>query len=92
MKEDETDKEIKRLLRVFSLKNAKHKTCWTPFEITEHGIIVKSEVELRCMMCSRLIDFEPYIEIIGGNKYSFDTPACAVTYKKFKDMYGNDFE
>ena len=92
MKEDETDKEIKRLLRVFSLKNAKHKTCWTPFEITEQGIIVKSEVELRCMMCSRLIDFEPYVEIIGGNKYSFDSANCAVTYKKFKDMYGKDFE
>ncbi len=40
MKEDESGKEIKRLLRVFSLKGAKHKTHWTPFEITDKGIVV----------------------------------------------------
>jgi len=92
MKEDESGKEIKRLLRIFSLKGAKHKTNWTPFEITNSGIIVKSEVELRCLMCSKLIEWEPHIEIIGGRKYSFDSPSCASTYKKLKGLYGEDFE
>jgi KaiC/GvpD/RAD55 family RecA-like ATPase len=92
MKEDESGKEIKRLLRVFSLKGAKHKTSWSPFEITDHGIIVKSDVELRCMMCSRLIEWEPHVEVIGGKEYTFDSPSCAVTYRKLKSLYGEHFE
>ena len=92
MKEDESGKEIKRLLGVFSLKGAKHMTHWTPFEITDKGIIVKSEVELRCVMCSKLIEWEPHVEIVGGKKYNFDSPRCATTYKKLKSLYGEDFE
>jgi len=92
MKGDESGKEIKRLLRVFSLKGAKHKTYWTPFEITDRGIIVKSEIELRCVMCSKLIEWEPHIEVIGGKKYRFDSPGCANTYKKLKSLYGEYFE
>jgi KaiC/GvpD/RAD55 family RecA-like ATPase len=92
MKEDESGKEIKRLLRIFSLKGAKHKTVWTPFEITGKGIIVKSDVELRCMMCSKLIEWEPRVETIEGKQYSFDSLECASTYKKLKSLYGEDFE
>jgi len=92
MKDDESGKEIKRLLRVFSLKGAKHKTHWTPFEITDKGIIVKSDVELRCAMCSKLIDWKPYVEKVGGKKFNFDSEECAKTYKKLKSLYGEDFE
>ncbi|MGA3111056.1 MAG: ATPase domain-containing protein [Candidatus Bathyarchaeia archaeon] len=91
MKEDETVKEIKRLLRVFSLRDAKHKTTWMPFEITDHGIVVKSDVELRCAMCSRLIDWEPQSEVIRGKEFNFDSIECANTYKKLKKLYGDDF-
>jgi KaiC/GvpD/RAD55 family RecA-like ATPase len=59
MKIDESGKEITRLLRIFSLKGVKHHTNWTPFEITDKGIIVKREKELRCSLCSKLIDWEP---------------------------------
>ena len=92
MKDDESGKEIKRLLRIFSIKGAKHKTSWTPFEITNRGIVVKSGVELRCTMCSKLIDWEPYTEIIEGKKYNFDSATCVNTYKKLKALYGKDFE
>ncbi len=92
MKEDESGKEIKRLLRIFSLKGAKHKTHWTPFEITGTGIIVKSEIEQRCVMCSKLIEWEPRVETIDGKKYSFDSLECASTYKKLKRLYGEYFE
>ena len=92
MKDDESGKEIKRLLRIFSLKGAKHKTHWTPFEITDKGIVVKSDVELRCVMCSKLIDWEPYVEKVEGKKLSFDSEECARTYKKLKSLYGEDFE
>ena len=92
MKEDESGKEMKRLLRLFSLKGAPHKTQWTPFEITSHGIVVRSETELRCMMCSRLIEEEPHYDTVGGNKLSFDSAECAQTYKKLKSIYGENFQ
>jgi KaiC/GvpD/RAD55 family RecA-like ATPase len=91
MKEDESSKEIRRFLRVFSLKESKHKTNWAPFEITDRGIVVKSDVELRCMMCSKLIDWEPYVEAIEGKQYIFDSAECAKTYTKLKKLYGEDF-
>jgi len=92
MKIDDSGKEIKRLLRIFSLKGARHRTTWMPFEITDKGINVKSETELRCLLCSKLIDWEPIIEIIDGKKYPFDTLDCLNTYKKFKSIYGSNFE
>ncbi len=84
--------EFKRLLRLFSLKGAKHKTQWVPFDITDKGIIVKSSSELRCVMCSRQIDWEPLVEVIGGKDYLFDSTECANTYKRLKSLYGESFE
>jgi len=92
MKEDESGKEIKRLMRLFSLKGAAHKTQWTPFAITNRGIVIKNETELRCMMCSRIIEGEPNFEMVGGNKLSFDSGDCASTYKKLKNVFGENFE
>ena len=92
MKEDETGTEIKRLLRIFSLKGASHKTHWTPFEITSHGIMVKSELEQRCAMCSRVIQDEPLVEVVGGNKYFFDSSECVSTYRRLKALYGESFQ
>jgi KaiC/GvpD/RAD55 family RecA-like ATPase len=91
-KESESGDEIKRLLRLFSLKGAKHKTKWVVFEIANNGIILKSEKEMRCVMCSRQIDWEPHLEIIEGKQYSFDTAECATTYKRLKALYGESFE
>ena len=84
MKEEESENEIKRLLRLFSLKGAPHKIHWTPFDITDHGIVVRNEVETRCLMCSRLIEGESHFEMIDGNKLSFDSMDCLTTYKKLK--------
>ncbi len=92
MKEDESEKEIKRLLRLFSLKGAAHKTHWTPFDITDHVIVVRNEFEMRCLMCSRLIEGETHFEMIDGNKLSFDSVNCLTTYKKLKSVYGKDCE
>ena len=92
MKEDESSKEIKRLMRLFSLKGAAHKTRWIQFAITDHGIVIKNEVELRCIMCSRIIEGEPHFETVKGNKLSFDSVGCASTYKKLKSVYGENFE
>ncbi len=84
--------EFKRLLRLFSLKGAKHKTQWVPFDITGKGIVVKSSSELRCVMCSRQIEWEPLVEVIGGKEYCFDSTECASTYKRLRGLYGESFE
>jgi KaiC/GvpD/RAD55 family RecA-like ATPase len=91
-KTSESGEEIKRLMRLFSLKGAKHKTQWAVFEITNNGVILKSEKEIRCVMCSGRIDWEPHLEIIEGKQYSFDSDECATTYKKLKALYGSSFE
>ena len=92
MKKDETRRKKKRLLRVFSLKGAKHNPLWVPFEKTENKIIMKNEIDNRCVMCSKIIKKKPYIQSIRGKTYSFDSPECAKTYKKFKNIYGKHFE
>ena len=92
MKTDESGKDIKRLLRVFSLRGAKHKTNWIPFEITTKGIYLQHEKALRCDMCSRQIEWEPIEEIVEGKKYRFDSQECAKTYKKFKSLYNGYFK
>ena len=92
VKKTEKGEEITRLLRLFSLKGARHKTNWTPFEITKNGILVRSDKELRCVMCSRLIEWEPHTEVIEGKEYSFDSATCADTYKRLKSLYGPSFE
>ena len=87
MKFDETGYETKRLLRIFSLKGIRHKTSWTPFEITNRGIMIKSDSQLRCSLCSKQIDWEPIYETIEGKKIPFDSLECVNTYKKFKSLY-----
>ena len=84
--------EFKRLLRLFSLKGAKHKTQWVPFDITDNGIVVKSGSELRCVMCSRQIEWEPHVEVVDGKEFHFDSIECANTYKRLRSLYGESFE
>jgi KaiC/GvpD/RAD55 family RecA-like ATPase len=90
--ESTSGEEFKRLLRLFSLKGAKHKTNWVPFEITDKGIIVGSSSDVRCVMCSRLIEWKPHVEVIDGREYNFDSVECANTYQKLRSMYGASFE
>jgi KaiC/GvpD/RAD55 family RecA-like ATPase len=92
MQIDESGNELKRLFRIFSLKGATHKTSWTTFEISSKGIRLRSEAGTRCTLCSKLIDWEPILMSIDGKKYPFDTIECYNTYKKFKSVYGNNFE
>jgi KaiC/GvpD/RAD55 family RecA-like ATPase len=91
MKLDDSGFEIKRLLRVFSLKGIKHKTSWTPFEITDNGIVLQNESQLRCSLCSKPILWEPITIKIANKEFFFDTQDCLNTYKKFKSVYGDDF-
>lgn len=92
MKIDDSGKEIKRLFRIFSLKGTRHRTQWAPFKITNNGIELMSGTDLRCALCSKLIDWEPISKTISGKKYYFDSQECLNTYKKYKSVYGKSFE
>jgi KaiC/GvpD/RAD55 family RecA-like ATPase len=92
MRLNETNDEIQRLLRIFSLKGVRHKTNWIPFKITDKGIVLNSESKIRCSLCSKPIEWEPIYEIFEGKQIPFDSIDCIKTYKKFKSIYGNSFE
>jgi hypothetical protein len=53
---------------------------------------VTNNVGLRCLMCSKLIDGEPHIEVLNGKTCNFDSKECAKTYRKLKNLYGEYFE
>lgn len=60
--------------------------------INNHEQVVKNNDGLKCLMCSKPIDGEPHTEVCGGKTYIFDSPECAKTYRKFKSIYGENFE
>jgi KaiC/GvpD/RAD55 family RecA-like ATPase len=92
MKSEDTKGEIVRLLRVFSLRGTRHKTLWISYFITDSGIKIDDVDEPRCVLCSKPIMWEPYVEVIDGKSYNFDLKECAETYKKFRAIYGEYFE
>jgi KaiC/GvpD/RAD55 family RecA-like ATPase len=92
MKMDDSENQLKRLFRVFSLKGAKIQTTWTRFEITSKGIELKRDNQLRCEMCSAPIEWEPIVEKIAGENHTFDKEDCVNDYKKLKEVYGEDFK
>lgn len=92
MKIDDSGMDLKRLIRIFSLKRAQHNTAWTPFEITNQGIVVKRTIDTRCSLCGKIIETMPIAEHIDDKTYWFDSHECVRTYKKFKALYGPYFE
>jgi KaiC/GvpD/RAD55 family RecA-like ATPase len=92
MKIDDSGREIKRLLRIFSLKGIEHRTDWTPFNITDRGIVLIGGTDIRCALCSKRVYWAPITKTINGKKYYFDSQECLKTYKKYKSVYGKSFE
>jgi hypothetical protein len=45
-----------------------------------------------CAMCSKMIEGQPIVELIGEKMLNFDCKECVRTYKKFRSMYGEDFQ
>jgi hypothetical protein len=48
-----------------------------------------------CALCGNQIQKStsaPVEERIGGTSYTFDTKDCAIMFKRFHAIYGNDFE
>ncbi len=52
------------------------------------------ELQNICAMCGKTISIQKkqiLVEKIDGTDYSFDSEYCALTFKKFKSLYGSDF-
>jgi hypothetical protein len=46
---------------------------------------------LKCEMCSKLIEGQPYVETIDDKQHNFHCKDCAQTFKRFKSLYGEGF-
>jgi hypothetical protein len=51
-----------------------------------------NKVKTNCEMCSKLIEGQPHVIVIGEKVYNFDCKEGAQTFKKFKSVYGEDFQ
>jgi len=48
--------------------------------------------ELNCEICSKPIEGQPHIEIIGEKAHNFDCKECAQTFKKLRSVFGENFQ
>ena len=53
-------------------------------------------LQSKCALCGKDLEVPDgrivvHEEVINGIHYDFDTEDCAVMFKKFESVYGNDF-
>ena len=94
----ETKEELLRLAHGILLKTSPAQTSNQPEIVKPANINSKSAValsnkaEMNCEMCSKPIEGQPHVEVIGEKAHNFDCKECAQTFKKFKSVYGEDFQ
>ncbi len=94
----ETKEELLRLAHGILLKNSNAKVPSQP-EILKPTTAKKdgtssqsAKTEINCEMCSKPVEGQPHIEVIGEKTYNFDCKECAQTFKKLKSVYGENFQ
>ncbi len=91
----ETKEELLRLAHSLLLKNqnaapqliSKQQNGTKPEETK-----TQNELPWNCAWCSKPLKDRPVIEQIGEKTYRFDCKECAKTFRKFKTLYGKDFQ
>jgi hypothetical protein len=58
----------------------------------EASTISNTKAEFNCEMCSKPIEGQPHVEVINEKTHNFDCKECGQTFKKFKSIYGEDFQ
>jgi len=91
LKVDESTGSMRRLLRVFSLKETPHKSDWLSFSISNEGLAVEEPLQTRCALCSKPIGNEPIRYETSGQIVYFDNRECLTNYRKLKSVYGDTF-
>jgi hypothetical protein len=94
----ETKEELLRLAHGILLKNSPCHVSNQP-EIAKPAnkdskpvVASSNKAEMNCEMCSKPIEGQPLVEVIGEKAHNFDCKECAQTFKKFKSVYGEDFQ
>jgi hypothetical protein len=97
----ETKEELLRLAHSILLKNqcvpVSDKSPVIEFnkqmnEKKNNEVLSMKRASLNCEMCSKPIEGQPYVELLGDKVHNFDSKECAQTYKKLKSLYGETFE
>ena len=94
----ETKEELLRLAHGILLKNPADQASNKPeiFKSTtpkkEAASSQSAKIELNCEMCSKPIEGQPHLEVIGEKTHNFDCKECAQTFKKLKSVYGENFK
>ena len=52
----------------------------------------RSKAEGECEMCSKPIKGQVYVEFFDEKPHNFDCKECALTFRKLKSVYGNEFQ
>ncbi len=92
----ETKEELLRLAHNILLKNSPSQAS-SQTEISKQTTVPSSltanaKPQVNCEMCSKHIEGQPYVELIGEKTHIFDCKECAQTFKKFRSVYGEDFQ
>ncbi|HLN89459.1 MAG TPA: toll/interleukin-1 receptor domain-containing protein [Candidatus Binatia bacterium] len=94
----ESKEELLRLAHTILLKSSvsqavnKHKTSRSVGLQSTQTARTVAKTELNCEMCAKPIEGQPYKELICDKTHIFDCKECAQTFKKFRCMYGDNFQ
>jgi hypothetical protein len=94
----ETKEELLRLAHGILLKSAESQLSRQPEIVKpanmENNASTASSTNavLSCEMCSKPIEGQPHIEVIGEKTHNFDCKECGQTFKKLRSVYGEDFQ
>ena len=58
----------------------------------ERVTALNTKAECNCEMCSKPIKGKSYVELIDEKQHNFDCKDCALTYRKLKSVYGDEFQ
>jgi len=94
----ETKEELLRLAHSILLTSSTSQVT-SPLEIAKPARVkngdssaLSAKTALNCEMCSKPIEGQPHVEVIGEKPHNFDCKECAQTFKKFKSVYGENFQ
>jgi hypothetical protein len=94
----ETKEELLRLahgilLKFSPLQNSNKAESTKPTKVTnETDKVSNAKAKCNCEMCSKPIKGQSYVELIDEKQHNFDCKDCALTYRKLKSVYGDEFQ
>jgi hypothetical protein len=93
----ETKEELLRLAHGILLKSSASQLSSPsetaePANIRNNATASSTKTTLNCEMCSKPIEGQPHIEVIGEKTHNFDCKECGQTFKKLRSLYGEDLQ